>query len=422
MSVFEQIKYQPMKLEKGNWVPHSSFPLIENYPAIFFTDGEPFREANRWARDKFESSIDLKTINRQMKHLNNYVSWLEENKLHWKHFPQTKRDRCLVRYRGYLMKKVKSGDYQCSTAKTNMATVLQFYRFAQARNLINSDSPLWKDKTKTIQFYDPLGFSRTMNVMTSELSIPCRKQAYSSVEGGLLPITGENREKLLNFLYDTGKEQLYLMHTLGFFCGLRSETIRTLTIETVENAIDDPLIPQFKTFQVGSGTKVKTKYNVSGWILIHETIWEKLVNYYYSDNAIFRRLKADDKNKNIIFLTSFGNPYGESTFTKLMSDLRVELVEKGLSQFGNFKFHQSRATYGTMLMKIMLESLPPSNAIAFVRDAMLHKNESTTWGYIKFLETTEAKAQFADEFFHFFTQKDKSANEQYIDQLINHET
>jgi hypothetical protein len=103
------------------------------------------------------------------------------------------------------------------------------------------------------------------------------------------------------------------------------------------------------------------------------------------------------------------------------SDLRKELVQNGFSQFGNFKFHQSRATFGTMLMSFMLESLPPMNAIAFVRDAMLHKHESTTWGYIKFLETANAKAEFADKFFHFFTQTNKLANEEYIDQLINHE-
>lgn len=421
MSVLEQINYQPMKFNDGEWVPHSSFSLVENYPVLFFKDGEPFREANRWARDRFESGVDFKTINRQMRHLNNYVSWLEEKQLHWKHFPKAKKERCLLRYRGYLMDQIRSGGYQCTTAKTNMASVLQFYRFSQAENLIETDSPLWKDHNKTIQFYNSLGFSRTMSIVSSELSVPCRKQSYTSVEGGLLPITSENREKLLKFLDDTGKEQLFLMHVLGFFCGLRSETVRTLTIEAIENAIDDPLISHFKTFQVGAGTKIKTKYDVSGWILIHENSWRQLVDYYYSDTAIFRRLKSDDKSKSLIFLTSFGNPYSESTFTKLMSDLRMELVQHGLSQFGNFKFHQARATYGTMLMSIMLESLPPKNAIAFVRDAMLHKNESTTWGYIKFLETSNAKAEFADKFFHFFTQTNKLANEQYIEQLINHE-
>jgi len=49
LSVVEQIKYQPMKLDNGVWISYSLFSLVENYPAIFFKDGEPFREANRWA-------------------------------------------------------------------------------------------------------------------------------------------------------------------------------------------------------------------------------------------------------------------------------------------------------------------------------------------------------------------------------------
>jgi hypothetical protein len=319
MSVLEQINYQPMKFNAGEWVPHSSFSLVENYPVLFFKDGEPFREANRWARDRFESGVDLKTINRQMRHLNNYVSWLEEKQLYWKHFPKAKKERCLLRYRGYLMEQIRSGGYQCTTAKTNMASVLQFYRFSQAENLIETDSPLWKDHNKTIQFYNSLGFSRTMSIVSSELSVPCRKQSYTSVEGGLLPITGENRDTLLKYLSDSRKKELYLMHQLGFYCGLRSETVRTLTIEAIENAIDDAMVPQFKKFQVGSGTKVKTKYDVSGWIMIHQALRKELVDYYYSEDAIFRRLKADDKSKSLLFLTSRGNPYRENTFTKLMS-------------------------------------------------------------------------------------------------------
>jgi len=408
MSVLEQINYQPMRYSDKKWIPHSAFSVIENYPVLFFTDGEPFREANRWARDRFESGIDLKTINRQMRHLNNYVSWLEDNHLHWKHFPKTKKERCLLRYRGYLMQEVRNGNYECTTAKTNMASVLQFYRFAQAENLIETDSPLWTDHNKTIKFYNSLGFSRTMSVKSSDLAIPCRKQSYTSIEGGLLPILGEHRDKLLNYLKSSGKIELYLMHQLGFYCGLRSETIRTLTVEAVESAIDDPTVPQFKKFKVGSGTKIKTKYDVSGWIMIHESLQKELVDYYYSQDAIFRRLKADNKLKSLLFLTSRGNPYSESTFTKIMSDLRKELVQSGYSQFGNFKFHQARATYGTMLMSFMLESVKPLNAIAFVRDSMLHKHESTTWGYIKFLETAKAKAEFADKFFHFFTKTDSS--------------
>ena len=52
----------------------------------------------------------------------------------------------------------------------------------------------------------------------------------------------------------------------------------------------------------------------------------------------------------------------------------------------------------------MLESCTDTaEAIGIVRDAMLHKDERTTFGYIKFLENTRAKKQAAADFNEAFT-------------------
>ncbi|WP_373019974.1 hypothetical protein [Thiomicrorhabdus sp.] len=422
MSVIEDIKYKAMVRVNSKWISHPSSKTIDKFPHIFFKNGEPFREVNHWALDKFHGSNgnSLKTITRLMRHINSYVNWLEEHDLHWKQFPKQKKERCLLIYRGYLMDQIRSGRMQCTTAKANMASVIQFYRYAQVENLIETNQPLWQDKTQILHFHNSVGFNRTMSVTSSELSIPCRRQGGLTVEGGLLPLTTENREVLLNFLKMHEMQELYLMLLLGFFVGLRSETIRTLNIEVLENYYEDPQTPNFVRINVGPGTRVRTKYDVSGQVLMPEALRQALIDYYYSERALFRRVNAVSENKELIFITKMGNPYSENSFTKLISDLRNKMAQKGLSQFKNFKFHQSRATYGTMMMTIALENLSHTNAIAIVQDAMLHKHERTTWQYIKFLEQKSVKEVFFDEFFLAFTGQHKDTNE-LIAQLVNYE-
>lgn len=55
------------------------------------------------------------------------------------------------------------------------------------------------------------------------------------------------------------------------------------------------------------------------------------------------------------------------------------------------------------MMQIMLDAGGKTDAIRVVRDAMLHKNERTTWGYIRFLENTRAKGHYAAQFNEAFT-------------------
>ncbi|MEL2330804.1 site-specific integrase, partial [Klebsiella pneumoniae] len=79
-------------------------------------------------------------------------------------------------------------------------------------------------------------------------------------------------------------------------------------------------------------------------------------------------------------------------------------MSAGLKQFQEFKFHQTRATFGTQLMRLAMDVLPSQvDAIVFVRDAMLHKDEATTWKYVKFIEKEPIKEALSDEFFNLYT-------------------
>ena len=88
---------------------------------------------------------------------------------------------------------------------------------------------------------------------------------------------------------------------------------------------------------------------------------------------------------------------------RLMADLSRKAVKDGLNFMANFHFHQTRATFGTWLTTIALRVGDPITAVAFVRDAMLHKNESTTFRYIRFIRQSKVKAEVANEFTRAFS-------------------
>lgn len=405
MATLERINYQPMvRSETGKWTPSPYQSEIQNLPLIFWQSNQPWKAANKFAYHKISSPTgsNIKTIDSLMKHLVAYANWLEEHRIDWRHFPVTRKDRCLFRFRGYLIEQREQGVITPSTASARMSAVLQFYRFAQAHNII--ERYLWADKLTNVQFYNAHGFSRTMSVTQSELSIPNRIRNGLKLEGGLDPVSRDARNQLFRFLQLNNMTELHLMHLIGFTTGARSETIRTLKVSSLEYTLPDPREPRIHKLPVGPGTTIKTKYDVTGNLLITEDLIALLQSYSCSVERIIRQAKAKEEHKSYLFLTRTGRPYSESTFTKLMSELRKKLRSSGIKQLDDFKFHQSRATFGTMLMKIALETRGSNaNAVAFVRDAMLHKYESTTWRYVKFIEETPLMERYAEEFFSLFT-------------------
>ena len=53
-------------------------------------------------------------------------------------------------------------------------------------------------------------------------------------------------------------------------------------------------------------------------------------------------------------------------------------------------------------MRVALKFMPVGDAIQFVREACLHRDESTTMKYIKFIEANKAMADAADAFSEAF--------------------
>lgn len=422
MATLEKINYQPMIFNPTDNENTYGFVVNRNrrttnfFPQIFLSDGEPWHEANSYAFYRYlDLNKDIKTIDREMNHLSRYADWLEKEGLHWLHFPKLKRERCLFRFRGYLIESRDNQILAPSTVSQLLNAVIAFYKWASAKGLAVPRAELFDDKNITIKFFDKVGFSRTMNVASTELAIPNRKRNCLTLEGGLTPLTKTQAAILMEHLHDHKNYQLYLMHKTCLLTGCRHETITSLTIDALKYAYQDPSVSNAFRVKVGAGTSVKTKYDVVGDIYFPKTLIKELIEYYESATAIFRRSKSSSKHLKLIFLTSQGNPYTRQTFGTLIKRLKNELIEKGYSEFARFKFHQLRATFGTMLMRsaLKIQGISPSNAIEFVKDAMLHKYSATTWKYIKFIEREPIEDAFLEHLWSIFTGESHENNSAY---------
>ena len=427
MATLEIINFQPMVFEPGNanskynfnWTPTNS-PKTP-FPQVFFADGEPWYEVNRYAFYRYyEQKKDIKTVLREMSHLARYADWLEKIGLHWKHFPKKKSDRCLYIFRGYLLGLRDKGLMAPSTVSQCMNSAIAFYRWASAIKYIEEGSNLFDDKTKNITLFDRVGFSRTIRLVSNDLSIPNRARAGVRLENGLTPISSASIVILMNHLAKHQNYELYMMAKVALQTGCRHETVSTLNINSLRNAYPDHSIPHLMRVRVGPGTKVDTKFDVSGEVYIPKSLVTELMDYFNSPESIFRRSKAKKELQQHIFLTRQGNKYSTETFGTLLYRLKGELIEAGHTEFGRFKFHQLRATFGTMLMRALLNTkgMTSHNAIIFVQEAMLHKHASTTWRYIQFIEKEPVEEKFLDNLWAMFTgNKEISAN--IIENLTN---
>lgn len=411
MASLEKINYQPYRVE----ILNQSFQLvatnrkqITKIPQIVWEDNSMWAEANLWALEQATSSKrDLKTVQSNMSHLLAYAKWLEAESIQWWYFPERESERCLVRFRGALIDARNNGDLAPSTASQRIAVVIRFYKWMQDRQLISPEWPMWKQRFVGIKLTNSFGFEHTMRVASTDLAIPMRKVAGAiQIEDGLLPVSVSAMKEIILLADRNATEELSLMLRIGFFTGLRIGSITDLKVQTLHNAATIPEVG-WKRLDVGPGARppVSTKFGVSGSVPIPEDLLEILVSYSMSTRRLKRQMLANAEDKDLLFLTRYGNSYGgeESRAINVeMSRLRFTGKKAGLQVMRGFHFHRTRATFATELMRVSLKFLPVGDAIQFVREACLHKDESTTMKYVKFIETNKAMAEAADAFSEAF--------------------
>lgn len=341
-----------------------------------------------------------------MTHLNAYAKWLEDEGVRWWDFPSRESDRCLVRFRGALMNNVEEGCLAPSTASHRMSAVIRFYRWLHSENLLSPEWPMWNEKVVGVRLTDSFGFERTLITNSTDLAIPNRKASRDTLEGGLLPVSLRRRNAILTYCNKNASQELTLMLGLGFRTGMRLGTICDLKIKTLQRAVPDPSFPGWFRIAVGPGAHppVHTKYGVTGQIWIDESDLQAITSYSFEFRRLNRQARAAPEHREHVFLTRNGAPYGADSGDK-SNALNVELhrlrrrsIAEGIEDLRNFHFHQSRCTFATEIARLALKHGNANQAISFVKQALLHRDESTTLKYIRFVENNSVMASAADEF------------------------
>ena len=387
-----------------------SGPGLAGFPQLVWDDGHPWREANLWALELLDAGLDLKSVQANLAAVQAYATWLEQSGSHWAHFPARKADRCLIRYRGALVEARNLGRIAASTATQRMRVVVRFYRWLQMSGLLASNWPLWNERRIDIRLFDAQGFERTVSAQTTDLAIPNRTRPGDRLEGGLLPVSASDRDAILEFSRCHGTEELFLMLSLGFFTGMRLGTITDLKIETIDRAVPDPAAPGLWRLAVGPGADppVATKQGVTGHIWITSEHLQILRGYARSVRRLLREAHATGLNRDLLFLTRYGNPYAQRGAERSpainveLHALRHRARSHAVSALQHFRFHQTRCTFATELARILISSKNRINPIAIIQEALLHRNEATSLRYIRFVERSAVKEQVANAFTQAF--------------------
>ncbi len=409
------------RLESINLTPHRSIVtegrvrwtavvhghVIKGLPQLFWANGSPWREANLWFMERAcNRDVDLKTVQAKATCLHAYANWLEASGNAWWDFPARKEHRCLVRYRGALVEARDKSELAPSTVTQRMRVIIGFYRWLRVTGLLSPDWPMWLERTVGIHLTNSFGLERTLVVTTTDLSIPNRSRPGERLEDGLLPISAADRNRILDFARDQASEEFFLLLTSGFFTGMRLQTLTDLKIQTLINAIPDPADQNLYRLAVGPGASpsVATKFGVTGQVWITKDLLDELLRYSYSERRLKREIKASSDCKDLVFLTRFGNSYAERGSDKSvainveMHNFRKVALTNGLLTMRDFRFHQTRCTFATELARLAIAAGGGVHAVAIVKEALLHKHESTALKYIKFVEKTPIKQELANSF------------------------
>jgi len=405
----EYIRLPAQRIEVENdqvrWVATQG-RVVERLPQIIWSNHSAWGEANLWALEQ-ASFKHIKTVHSSMTHLLGYAKWLEAESIDWWHFPARISERCLPRFRGALIRARNDGEMAQSTVSVRMTAIIRFYRWLQATGIISTSWPMWTERQIGIRIANSFGFEHTLRVTTTNLAIPNTKVAGAiGLEDGVMPLTAEGMSQVIKVANAKASAELALMLRAGFGTGLRLGSILDLKLATIEQAAIDPVSGSYR-IAVGPGARppVATKFGMSGMVPVPTSLLEQLRDYACSTRRLKREALAKPENRNLLFLTRFGNPYSDIQSRAInveMLRLRRAGETAGVEAFREFHFHRTRATFATMLMRAALRCLPVVDAVEFVREACLHKNVETTLKYVKFIESSKAMSESADAFTQAF--------------------
>lgn len=387
-------------------------------PQFYWSDGVPWHELNLWFLRQAELvSLGLRkieTLHAIGTSMKFYMKYLEAQNMNWWSFPEKYADRCLLKYRGWVISLRRSGRFSSTTCKRRMGDVLRFYDWVLEEDLLNPENSPFRKRQITIKVNDVVGFKRSLTVYRNELSISRSEigsdDLMNDLEDGLEPLTQRQKKLVLEQARKYATEELHLMLQLSFSSGMRLGSICDLKMSTLDNAVPCFENSNLLYLHIGPkarGVPVATKYNVTGRVIVPDTVLKLLRSYCQSVRRLFRVAKAEDKHKDIIFLTKNGRPYSRGGKDQSNAvNVQIHRMKDAARQNGtdllDFKFHRARATFASEIAVLGLKFFGPRKipaVIGLIRKLLMHKDEKTSLAYISFIQEQELLDEWESEFY-----------------------
>ncbi len=388
---------------------------IGSLPTLFSKDGLFNHEANSYLF--YQKAIkQAKDLSPCAQALQAYYQFLEDNCLSWDHFPPVKRLKPTYLFRSHLLKQIKKGEIAHSTASVRINQIVNYYKWLMHDGFISVQSEKeapFKMEFVSVQSSGMLAhISPTFTVETSDLRIKVPRDASSKNIRPLTPLSREALSLLTRYLPQVS-EELRLQTLISIDTGMRIQEIATLSLDALDTAT--PLAESKHRFELllsPQSTGIQTKYLKTRHAEISAELLETLNEYRISERRLKRVAKLNTKRDTLhdetqhfkqatiealglcerhepLFVSEQGNPVSAKSIEARWTELR-QLIKKEDSTFTH-RFHDLRSTYGTYRLSDLLEArLPIIEIMELLMGWMGHKNEPTTWKYLRFLQRKEA--------------------------------
>ncbi|MGZ9899807.1 tyrosine-type recombinase/integrase [Shewanella gaetbuli] len=410
--VFKETELQ--KLDNGTFHCLPFNDNIGSLPTLFSQDGVFNQEANSYLfyLKAIKKAEDLSPCAQALRA---YYQFLEDKELRWDKIPPVKRLKPTYLYRSHLLKQIKQGELAHSTASIRMNQIVNYYKWLMHDGYLRVKSEKeapFKMEFISVQNHGMLAHvSPTFIVKTSDLRIKVPRDADSKNIRPLSPLSRATLDILTQHLPQT-PEELRLQVLLAIDTGMRVEEVATLSLDALDTAI--PLAESQHRFEIllcPRSTGVQTKFRKTRTVEISSGLLQALNEYRKSERRLKRFAKLNEKIEQLdsnaspfslktverlehckrhepLFVSQQGNPTTGKSIEARWIEFRTE-IKRAEASFTH-RFHDLRATYGTYRLNDLLEAgLPVVDCMELLMGWMGHKDENTTWKYLRFLKRKE---------------------------------
>ncbi|MFA0055537.1 tyrosine-type recombinase/integrase [Vibrio echinoideorum] len=410
--IFKETELQ--KLDNGTFHCLPSNDNIGSLPTLFSQDGVFNHEVNSYLL-YLKAVKKAKDLSPCAQALRAYYQFLEDKGLNWDKFPPVKRLKPTYLYRSHLLKQIKQGELAHSTASVRMNQIVNYYKWLMHDGYLrvkNEKKAPFKMEFVSVQNSGMLAhISPTFIVETSDLRIKVPRDADSKNIRPLSPLSRDALGILTQHLPQTS-EELRLQALLAIDTGMRVEEVATLSLDALDTAT--PLAESQHRFEIllcPRSTGVQTKFLKTRTVEISSDLLQALNEYRISERRLKRTTKLNEKIEQLdsdappfnqktieildrcdrhepLFVSQQGNPATGKSIEARWIEFRAE-IKQAESSFSH-RFHDLRATYCTYRLSDLLETgLPIVDCMELLMGWMGHKDETTTWKYLRFLKRKE---------------------------------